>query len=742
MKAATRFVLTTALAVSLATAAAHAQVFSILPAPPVEPGAKSSIEGPRPTRGVVLRIDTAALARSLEGAPAQRFDATLRTYGLAIKLPHPRGGLVDCFVASSPVMQPALAAKFPQIRTYLVQSADGEASGRLELSPRGLTAMLRATDGVWMIDPWRSADPDHAVAYWLRDLPDGGDWTCSTTEGVHGFGASESNPGLPTTRGPGTQPLRTYRLAMACTGEFGFFHSQREGHEPNIADPLAVIVTMVARTNVVYEADLAVHFDLVASNDLIIFTDPTTDPYASTCGGSGGTDCSGSHLSVNIATLNTIIGAANYDVGHVVTRIFGGVAYLSAICTNNKAGGVSGIPRGGDIDPLSALVVIHEMGHQFGANHTFSGTRGRCFGNVSLPNAWEAGSGSSPMAYAGGCPVGDAAPSDNIVQFADPFFHHASAEAMLGLIAATSCAQQTQTSNNAPVLNPIANALIPPATPFILSATASDADQDSLTYSWEQRDSGVARPLSGTGAEDNGSGALFRIFPPVLSSTRTFPQIGDVLSNVPTPGERLPTITGTTRQFRVIVRDNHPGAGGVAISPAVTLTIPSGATPFAVTSPGESSIIPTGRRVVAWSVGGTNLPPISCSSVSIRLSTDGGATFPTFLGSFPNTGTATVQLPSAAPQARIRIEANGRIFFAMSRAFEIDPACAADLDNTSASGTPDGAVDINDLLYFLVVFEAGSTSADLDDGSGSGMPNGAVDINDFLFFLVHFEAGC
>ena len=70
------------------------------------------------------------------------------------------------------------------------------------------------------------------------------------------------------------------------------------------------------------------------------------------------------------------------------------------------------------------------------------------------------------------------------------------------------------------------------------------------------------------------------------------------------------------------------------------------------------------------------------------------------------------------------------------------PPCVADVDDGSGTGTPDGGVDINDLLYFLGAFEMGTETADLDNGSGTGTPDGGVDINDLLYFLVRFEAGC
>jgi hypothetical protein len=66
----------------------------------------------------------------------------------------------------------------------------------------------------------------------------------------------------------------------------------------------------------------------------------------------------------------------------------------------------------------------------------------------------------------------------------------------------------------------------------------------------------------------------------------------------------------------------------------------------------------------------------------------------------------------------------------------------ADVDNGTGSGVPDGGVTIDDLLYYLSIFEAGLSSADVDDGSGTGTRDGGVTIDDLLFYLVRFEAGC
>ncbi|MBC7773565.1 MAG: hypothetical protein H7210_13805 [Pyrinomonadaceae bacterium] len=717
---------------------AHAQIFTVLPEGPAAPAAWVA-QGPRPVHGCILSVDAPGLSAALAKAPAQRLDEQLATYGLPFSLPDPAGAMIPCVVAESPVMEPPLQKKFPHIRTYIVQSLDRNMTGRLEVSPRGITAMLRSAIGesdghgstgsaAWMIDPWNSADPLHAVSYWLRDLPGGDDWICETTEGVHGFAtpAAHEHAGRGGVRE--AQVLRTVRAAIACTGEYGAYQCQIQGHAPNTADPLAAIVTTISRVNVVYEIDLAMHFNLVANNDQIVFINPATDPYPSTCDGTGGGSCSGAYLAPNIQVLANVIGNANFDIGHLLTRVYGGVSYLSSVCSSNKAGGISGIPRGGDVDAFSFIVVSHEMGHQFGASHTFSGTRGRCAGNVSLSTAWEAGGGTSPMGYAGGCPVGDAPPSDNLVLFSDPFFHLGSLREMRSFLFQATCPVQTVTANTIPVLEPLTGVGIPPGTPFILTAAASDLDGDVLTYSWEQLDSGAARPISGNGAVDNGQGSLFRIFPPVLSPQRTFPKMSDILSGVPTPGERLPTVTGVNRQFRVVVRDNHAGAGGAAVSDPMYLTIPPGTSPFGVVTPAHATTLHAGLNAVTWTVGGTNEPPISADTVTIWLSTDNGATFTQNLGTFANQGDAIVTLPHVTATARIRVGGTGKIFFAISRPFTLRAPCAADYNY-------DGSANTQDFFDFLGTFFANAATADFNHDE-------RVTSQDFFDFLAAFFAGC
>jgi hypothetical protein len=424
--------------------------------------------------------------------------------------------------------------------------------------------------------------------------------------------------------------------------------------------------------------------------------------------------------------LRSRLGSNTYDAGHCLTRVAGGVAYLRAACGGGI--GVSGIPRGGDVDPFAPNVVIHELGHQLGANHTFSGIRGRCGNNARLESAWEAGSGSSPMAYAGACPVGDAPPSDNVVRFADPFFNTGSVAEMRDYLASSqsSCTQIITSSNSIPeITSTTPDGPIPPGTPFELTLAATDTDDDALTVSWEQADNGVRRALD---EPDNGFGSLFRIFPPVSNPARTFPRPADVLSGTPTPGERLPTVAGVTRTFRAIVRDNRPGLGAAAISRTVLLNIPSGATPFALISPPEGTLQTAGPISLTWQRGTTHLAPFNAASVRVRLSTDGGVTFPVILSILPNTGSGTVTLPSlTAPDARLRLEPTTGIYFAVSRPFRL-AACSADAN-------ADGFLDFFDYDEFVSAFEAGLPLADFNR-------DGFLDFFDYDAFVAAFEAGC
>ena len=715
-------------ALCLVSTSAFAQTFTPADAVPAE--IEALPEFVRPARGQVFRIDWEALDADLARAGAE---SAPREEHATIELPTPDGLTARYAIVDSPILEPELAAKFPDFRTYRVQGIDDPAAvGRLDVTTHGLRAMIRTGAGAIFIDPYSAQQRDYASVYYLHDLGlRDGNWACHVGP-QHGPQVAAGAGSGSSARG--TLPLRTYRMAMACSGEYGAYQSFVQGHEPNQTDALAAIVTVVNRCNTTFEVDVGVRFLLVANNDLLAFFEPATDPYVDpdpkcTSGGAG--DCSYDYLDANGEALAQIIGNSNFDVGHVLTRVPGGVAYLSSVCGGNKAKGVSGIPRGGEFEPVSALVPLHELGHQFGANHTFNGVLGRCNSNINGSTNWEPGGGSTLLAYPGACPVGGTVgegDTDNLVLFADPYFHTGSVMEIRNFLGSgwSQCSQNATTDNQgAPTISSLSPSglWIPPSTPFALSVVATD-DSPSLTYCWDQFDIGPAQRLTGDTSADNGQSALFRSFTPVSSPTRIFPRMSDLLAGTSYIGERMPTFTGSTRKFRVTVRDNQ---GGSTTSDIVRVRI-ADTQPFRVLEPAGQVYGPS--LTVRWNAAAISGDPINTTSVAISLSLDGGQTFPHVLAaSSANSGVATFDVTGlTSDSARVKVAAVGNNFFNISGAFVLSPPCRPDFDG-------DGFVTGTDFDLFVAAFESGDMAADFD---GDGFITG-LDFDDFVYA---FEDGC
>lgn len=386
-------------------------------------------------------------------------------------------------------------------------------------------------------------------------------------------------------------------------------------------------------------------------------------------------------LAENQTTVTSIIGTANFDIGHVFSTGGGGVAGLGVVCrTSMKARGVTGLtnPVGDNYD---IDYVAHEMGHQFGGNHTFNSTTSSCGGgNRNSSTAYEVGSGTTIMAYAGICGT------DNTQPHSDPYFYTASFDEITTYTttgAGAACAVVTATGNSFPtVIMPANNLQIPKSTPFVLTGSATDPNADALTYDWEEWDLGTS------GAWNNGANSttapLFRSRIPSVNGTRYFPSLPVILAGYPTAppsamnglkGETLPAVARDIK-FRLTVRDNKPGGGGVATggngcSSAGTFTVKvTDDGPFLLTVP-NTNVVWAGNstQTVTWNVANTNSAAgINCQNVDIFLSTDGGLTYPTtILTNTPNDGTQTITVPNVSTTtARIMVKANGNIFFDIS----------------------------------------------------------------------------
>ena len=619
------------------------------------------------THSQPLSLNTAALRAALATAP---LETRAGAAPLVLALPLPDGGTARFAVREAPVMEPELAAKFPQIKTYAgVGLDDAAATVRLDLTPLGFHAQVLAPGGnSFYIDPVSWTDAAHYLAFYRRDMnraAAGAVPTCGFAPTADDRKATAAwRAAAQANRAAGTlasgAQLRTFRLALSNTPQYAV---ARGNTAVSVA---AAKATTVNRVVGVYEKELAVRMVLVANNSQLDFlsgSGPQPSPTYSNANGSA-------MLAQNQTNIDRIIGTANYDIGHVVSTGGGGVAGLGVVCSRTqKARGVTGSPSPVG-DAFDIDYVAHEMGHQFAGNHPFNGNAGSCAGGNRNPaTAWEPGSGSTIMAYAGICfSANDLQPNS------DPTFHTGNYEEMQAFVGSLTCNTTTATGNTAPAVTaPASGKVLPIGTPFKLTATATDAQNDPLTYSWEELDLGpTGTPNDAQVAGENVP--LFRSFNPTASPTRYFPRLSDLLNNTTVIGERLPTV-GRTLKFRCTARDEHSGPagviGGVDYSPLLTLTTTATAGPFVLTAP-NSAVTWTGgaAQVVTWNVAATTNAPVSCAQVNIRLSLDGGLTYPTVLAAnVPNTGSAVVLAPSPATaqtQARLMVEAANNYFFDIS----------------------------------------------------------------------------
>jgi hypothetical protein len=654
---------------------------------------QASVDGAQPTRPDIssyraVNLSRPTLAKILQSAPPE-FSALAATRSTTLSLPNPDGTFSRFSIAESPIMAPELSAQFPEIKTYVGQGIDDPtATTRFDWTRFGFHAIILSGSGTKLIEPAAAGDLENYIVYLQQDVI-GGSGECDVTERDQQEGAARNpiakhSPVSPAVMSGTT--LRTYRLAAAATAEY----TQAYGGG-TVGGGLSAITTTINLVDAIYEREVAVRLTLIAGETSIIFTDTTTDGYT--------TDNVGSLIGENQTKLTSVIGAANYDVGHVFDgRLLTGGAFswqglatLSGVCQDGvKARGVD-IFR--SVFPTSVFAyysAAHELGHQFGASHTFNATSGTCGAQRSAGTAYEPVNGSTIMGYRLAC-----APED--LMSTDTYFHNASIEQIVNYTAAggNSCAVPSGTGNNPPVVDAGPTFTIPMGTPFILTATGGDQDGDALTFGWEEFDLGTAAPPS----TDDGSRPIFRSFLPTSSPARMFPRLQDVLSGAATLGESMPATT-RTMNFRVTVRDNRSGGGGIG-SAATQVNVRADAGPFTVTQPAASVSWPTGsNQTVTWNVAATDTGSVNCANVRITLSTDGGTTFPIVLAnSTSNDGSELVIIPGTpSGNARVKVEGAGNIFFNISRSFTITgssntvPTISG---FTPGSGPPGTGVTIN-----------------------------------------------
>ncbi len=579
-------------------------------------------------------------------------------HGIKLELPVPDGGSQLFQVLAATVMEKALSDKYPGIRTFTAQAIDNKAiTARLDFTEFGFHAMVFGLSQTYFIEPYSDIADGFYTCFYKKDfsVPGSQDMIC--------LADIASSPDIVT-----LPPLlmktngdikRNYRLAISCTHQYA---QAVAGPNPTKSAVLSKIITSVNRVTGVLERELAISLTLVAGNDTLIFLNAATDPF---------TDNSNANLmlSQNPVVINTRIGINAYDIGHVFSTGAGGLAQKSGVCTNNsKAQGVTGRsnPQG---DPFDIDFVAHEIGHQFGADHTFNANTLSCSGNGNNPTAYEPGGGSTIMAYAGFC-----GSVNNLQNNSDDYFHTVSLLQIKDFVttgAGATCGSQSPSLNTPPVVAPFSkNHFIPKSTPFELEAPlVTDPDHDVLTYCWEQWNRGNFGSSWSAGSTH---GPIFRSFAPDTSAIRVFPRIDMLVGGVTSYlGEKLPD-NGRFLTFRLSVRDIKNGTGSFNIpDDTVHLDVVNNAGPFTVTAPAASvNWLGSTTETVTWDVANTNSLPVNCANVDILLSVDGGYTYPFVLAAnTPNDGAETVNVPNVATStatARVKVKAVDNIFFNIS----------------------------------------------------------------------------
>ncbi|MBS7787816.1 T9SS type A sorting domain-containing protein [Flavobacterium sp. CYK-55] len=613
-----------------------------------------------PTEFKIFSLNIEVLKAQLALAPSQ--NNTGQESQIIIAFPNAQGEMKRYRVYEASVMDPALAIKHSEIQSYVGLGVD-DPTARIRFSTTifGLHTMtLSGIDGATFIDPY-TKDLSYYMVFNKSKLTTNKTFKCDVADTEIDLVDTILNQS-PLNRANNSL-FKTYRLALACTIEYAAFHVNAAGVGSGTlaqkkAAVLAAMVVTMTRVNGVYERDMALRMVLIANNENIInITSDTLD----------NTNANNVLLDQNQTFIDTTIGSANYDIGHVASTGGGGVATPQSPCNDGiKARGVTGLPSPVG-DEYDIDFVAHEMGHQFGCSHTFNGDQGNCGGgNRVQTSAYEPGSGSTIMAYAGIC-----SPQD-VQLHSDAYFHARSLLQMISFVnAGGNCAVAIANNNNPPVVNAGASYTIPNGTPFVLTGSATDANEDSLTYCWEQYNFSSSTALPSPTAT---GGPNFRSFNPTASPKRYFPVFSSVLANNLAPTwEVIPTVS-RSMVFSLVVRDNRSPLGGQTERGTMNVTFAS-VGPFRVTSQSTNTAWDrNSTQTITWDVAGTTANNINTANVNIRLSTDGGATFPYLLAeNTPNDGSEDVIAPEVtSSNCRIMVEAVGNIFYALNtKAFYI-----------------------------------------------------------------------
>lgn len=600
----------------------------------------------------IYQLDINGLKNALAKAPKRL--ALGEKSEVIISFPNSDGKMENFKIRENSNFDPQLAAKYPDIKSYVGEGlTDSNSTVYFSISPLGLSSMeIYGDKSAVFIEPY-TKDLSSYVVYKKSDKKDDlNKFECTVIDVAQKGISNVSN--LAARPNADDAKLRTFRLALSSTGEYTAYFGGTK------ALALAAMNNTMTRVNGVFEKDFAARMVLIANNDAVIYTSASTDPYSAAAQMSNWN----SQLQ---STLTSVIGEANYDVGHLFGASGGGgnAGCIGCVCVNGSKGSgytspSDGIPSGDNFD---IDYVAHELGHQFGGNHTFS------HANEGTGVNMEPGSGSTIMGYAG-------ITAQDIQPHSDSFFHAISIQQITDNIKAKTCPTSTSTGNSIPTANAGLDFTIPKGTPFMLTGSGTDANGDSLTYIWEQINNASSSQTGASSAASatKATGPTFRSWTPTTTPVRYFPRMASVLTGATTTAGSEITVealsnVARTYNFRFTVRDNRAGGSGNNSDDAV-ITVNGTAGPFSVSSQNTATTYAGGTsQNVTWNVAGTTANGVNAANVDILWSTDNGNTWTTLLSGTPNDGSQAVTIPNVTTTTgRIMVKGSNHIFFDVNNA--------------------------------------------------------------------------
>ena len=612
------------------------------------------------TKVETFTFNTNALSQRTQLAPVR--GVSKNASNTIIDVPTANGEFEQFRIYDAPIFSSELAAQYPNIKSYVGYGVEDPTTRlSMSVSPQGVQTMISYVnkETVFMM-PTAHGSTDY-ILYTKSSRGDyDSEFVCSTIDEM--VESSQNRTDSQFQRDADDQTLRSYRLAVSVNGEYTAYHGG------TVAGALAGINATLTRVNAVFETDMAITFNLVDAPQLI-YTNATSDPYSANLGA----------WNAELAnTLDANLADGDYDIGHMFGATGGGgnAGCIGCVCVNgtintdnHKGSGITspadGIP---ETDTFDIDYVAHEIGHQMGANHTWSFQQEGVGVNV------EPGSGTTIMGYAG------ITGGNDVASHSDPYFHYASINQILNNVNSgpNQCAITTAIANNPPVADAGQNYTIPKGTAYILKGAATDADGgDMLTYCWEQNNSGAVTNTSF--GPTSTSGAQARSLPPSTSPDRYIPKLSRVLNGQLTetnPGLSTDWVTVSTvarnLTWALTVRDREPtatGLNGQSSFDLTTIAVNGTAGPFAVTSQNDGSTWLSGtEEMITWDVAGTTANNVNTSNVNILLSNDSGQTFDIVLAAnTPNDGNEMITVPNAdSASCRIMIEPIGNVYYAVN----------------------------------------------------------------------------